>query len=101
MGRTTRKNKQYVDEDVKEALSLIKKGRSVHSASIQFGVPFSTFFCKATGKLPIDKRPDAPTILTSDEEKPLVAWVIHVSKCGFPVTKIQLLKSLVMIRYTL
>ena len=46
-------------------------------------------------------RTGAPTILTSDEEKLLVAWVIHVSKCGFPVTKIQLLKSIVMLTKTL
>ena len=56
MGKTNRKNKQYSDKDVKEALSLIKKGRSVHSASIQFGIPFSTLFGKAKGKLPIGKR---------------------------------------------
>ena len=78
---------------MEEALDDIKSGTSISAASRTFNVPYATLHARVNGKYNIDVKPGPSSILTKSEEKDLVNWIFHLSKCGFPVTKEDLLDS--------
>lgn len=83
----------YSEEALAEAMKDVAKGIPYRAASIKHKVPFSTIRCKHLGIYPIGKKSGPSTILTEDEEKELVDWMILMSKKGFPLTKQMLLDS--------
>lgn len=94
--RNTKKRCLYSTNNVKEALSAINAGMSVNAASKKFNIPRSTLDAKKK-HLYAEKKPGPPTVLSHEEEKTLVDWIFHLSRRGFPVTKIQLLDSVQML----
>ena len=87
------KRKKYSEEALRNALAAVNSGRTIRSVSITYGIPKTTLLYKHKGKLPIGKNMGPPPVLSEDEEKKLVEWMIHVSDRGFPITKTQLINS--------
>lgn len=84
-------SKKYSKEQLSLALNEIQKGMTTSAAAKKFNIPRTTLQDKKFGKH--EKLPGAPTILTKEEEKILVKWVIELASQGFPVTKSQLIHS--------
>lgn len=79
---------------MKAAVAAVRgKTMSVRRAAKHFNVPKSTLHRRSAGKY-IFTGP--PTELTTEEEKVLASWVIHVSKRGFPLTQSELKDSVQM-----
>jgi len=86
-----KQNMNYNDQTMKLALQQISEGMSVSSASKAFGIPRTTLQDKKFGRH--QRSVGAPTILTQDEGKVFINWIVELGKQGFPVTKDQLLYS--------
>lgn len=72
----------------------VKNGsKSIRTASQAYNVLYATLHSRIKGTYPVDARPRALSILSLDEEKELVEWILQLSKCGFPVTRDHLLDS--------
>lgn len=85
--------KRYDPGDMEKAVNEVKGGRSMRDASKAFRVPYATLHSRVKGTYSLNIRPGPSSVLAFDEEKKLVNWIIHLSKCGFPVTKEQLLDT--------
>lgn len=88
-----RRNYNYTENDMEQALSAVKGGMKVREAARCFGVPKTTLLYRNIGKYVSGRRSGRQTVLTKDEEKLLSDWVIHMGDHGFPITKLQLLDS--------
>ncbi|KAG5874870.1 hypothetical protein JTB14_035680 [Gonioctena quinquepunctata] len=88
---------QYMEEDMKNAVSAVKNGMPALRASKQFGVPRTTLLDKVAGRVPIERKIGPETVLKQEEESLLVKRMFHVAKCGFPITKEALLGSVQML----
>lgn len=86
---------------MEKAVNAMKNGMSLRTACKTFNVPKSTLSDKISGKTPVERKIGASPILTPEEEKHLVTWVLHSAKAGFPITKNQLLESVQMLMYDL
>lgn len=87
------RDKLYTVSDVQRALEEIQKGTSIFAASKAFKVPYATLLSRVKGSYSVHTRPGPKSVLNHEEEKELVQWIFHLSKCGFPVTKEHLLDS--------
>lgn len=65
------------------------KRLSLRMAAIEYNVNYATLHRHSSGKY---RFRGPPTELTADEEKEIAAWVIDVSKRGFPLTKDELME---------
>ncbi|KAF2896741.1 hypothetical protein ILUMI_09437, partial [Ignelater luminosus] len=86
--------RQYQYAQVVEALASIRNGMKIREASRRYGVPRRTLQDRLHGRVPekpTRKGPD--TILSIEEEKKLVDWIINMAKCGFPLKKDDLLNT--------
>lgn len=88
----TKKRKKYTNAELISALELIKQGTSIYQASRQFNIPETTIRNKRDGIYENDTCGVQP-VLNIQEEKRVVDWVHYLGKCGFPVTKEQLLDT--------
>ncbi|KAF2891178.1 hypothetical protein ILUMI_14995, partial [Ignelater luminosus] len=82
-----RKIRKYSIEDMEKALDAGRRGVSVASASKDFGISRITLLYKSKGKYPVNVRMGPETILTLEEEKLLVKWLLRIAEVGFPATK--------------
>ena len=87
------RRKQYSEDNLVKALDAVENGLSLKKASETFKVPRMTLSDKFHCKTPIGARSGPKTIFTNEEETIIVSWMLEVAKCGFPVTKTQLLDS--------
>lgn len=87
------KTLKYSEKDLNKALDAVAEGMSYGKASRTYGVPKTTILYKFNGKYPVKCRMGPPTVLSTLEEKLLSDWILHMQKCGFPITKFQLLES--------
>lgn len=79
-----------------KALDAVASGLPINTACIKLNVPRTTLLNKF--KNPSSKEnPGPPTVLTPEEEKSLVEWILNISKMGCPVTKDSVLNSVAMI----
>ena len=82
---------QWSEDSVELALSAMKDGSlSLRQASSTFGIPKSTLALYKSGKSQIGIKPGQVPILSADEEKALVEYVLHMSRIGYGRTKEQL-----------
>lgn len=88
------KRLQYTEECMTKAVEAVKNGKmSAYRAHKEYGVPRTTLLDKVKGRVPVERKIGADTVLTKEEENLLVKWIFHVSQCGFPITKQQLIDS--------
>lgn len=85
--------KPYTVDDVRNAIQSIQSGMSISEASRRFNVPRMTLSDKYSGRKKIECKTGVPTILSPEEEKILVDWILNMAKQGFPITKTQLCDS--------
>ena len=79
-------SQRYTQEQVETAVELVKsKQMSLNGASKAFGIPYATLGDKVRGRRPMQPAPK--TVLSEDEEKKLVQWLIELSHRGFGLTK--------------
>lgn len=88
-----KKNKKYSEHELDEAIQAINNGMSVNKASKTFRIPRTTLKDKIHGRYPVHCKIGAPPILSDEEEKILVNWILNENKRMFPVTKAQLCDS--------
>ncbi|KAJ8915297.1 hypothetical protein NQ315_014805 [Exocentrus adspersus] len=88
------KRLQYLEADMLKAIVAARTGMmSIRKASVSFQVPRTTLIDKLKGRVPIERKIGASSILSSDEEQHLVTWILSSAKAGFPITKEQLTDS--------
>lgn len=86
--------RKYKQEDVEKAVDVVRReGMSIAAAAKSFGIPKSTLQDKVNGKYSLDARIGRPSVLTPEEEKLIVNWIVDIAKAGFPVTKDALVSS--------
>ena len=74
--------KTYSDGEMAAAIRAVRCGSSIRAAASKFSVPRTTLKLRLDGK---GNAPRGPSpILTSQEEKVLVSWIISLQKKGFP-----------------
>ncbi|XP_060808094.1 uncharacterized protein LOC132903545 [Amyelois transitella] len=87
-----KKRKRYTNAQVAEALLSIRQGMSIYKASRQYNVPETTLRSKRD-ELYENERCGKQPVLNLNEERQIVDWIHYLGKCGFPVTKDQLLHT--------
>ena len=78
-------NQCHTQEKVETVVELVKsKQMSLNGASKAFGIPYATLGDKFRGRRPM--QPALKMVLSEDEEKKLVQWLIELSHRGFGQT---------------
>lgn len=88
-----KEKKKYTEENLIKALNAIRDdGMPKNKAATTFGIPRSTLQFRLSEKF---KKPGygPETVLTANEEKELVHWVLECYRKGFPVRKQELQQS--------
>ena len=76
--------------DVAAAVKDIReKKMSVRAAAAAHGIPISTLFDYASGKVEIGSKRGPDTILTVAEEQMLVDYLIHMAQIGYGTSATQ------------
>ena len=79
-------NQRYTQEQVETVVELVKsKQQSLNCTSKAFGIHYATLGDKVRGRRPMQPAPK--TVLSDDEEKKLVQWLIKLLHQGFGRTK--------------
>lgn len=89
--------KKWSDEELEEAMKLVKMGRSISGTSKITNIPKTTLRNKCNGVTAVGATVGPATILNSEEEAHLVKWILHLSEKGFPVTRRQLTDSVALL----
>lgn len=85
-------SKKYTEEDIKKAIEAVLNGMPKKTAATKYGVPRPTLQFRLSSQF-IKTKPGPTTVLTDEEEKTLVQWIIYCSKRGFPRRKEDVLLS--------
>ena len=94
MSSKKRPNHQYSESALQDALAQIRYGKlTIRKASKNYGVPRSTIQDKLKLQSDIPRKMGPSSILSVDEEKRIVQWVINLTKCGFPLKTDDLLNT--------
>ncbi|TGZ48732.1 Tigger transposable element-derived-like protein [Temnothorax longispinosus] len=88
-----KKRQKYTEETLKAAVAAAKAGRGLRAVSLQYNVPKTTIRDKMSQPEIVLKKGGPPTVLSDEEEQQIVQWMMHMSVCGFPVTKSVLISS--------
>lgn len=92
----------YTLESLNDALHAIRsKSLSINKAANQFKVPKSTLIDKLKNRYTKSGNTGAPTVLTEEEEKCLVSWIIQLGEIGLPVSKAEVKESVAKLVKTL
>lgn len=84
---------KYPKEAVERALKAVAAGVPYRKAAETFGVPPTTIHRKCKNPALLECKIGPPTILSMDEEREIVQWLIKKSQTGNPATKTELLDS--------
>ena len=77
---------KYTQETLERAIELVRnKVMSLNGASKAFDIPYATLGDKVRGRRPVKAPPK--TVLSSEDEKKLVDWLLELSKRGFGRTR--------------
>ncbi|XP_055708676.1 uncharacterized protein LOC129804917 [Phlebotomus papatasi] len=93
----THKDKPYSKEGLRNALQCVRDGSTIAYASKTFNVPRTTLHNKLTGKYPEECPNGRPTILSKEQEKELVKWILGCADGWHPIGKEQVLDSVKLI----
>lgn len=82
----------YTKETLKKALDAIRGGMRISAASRRYGIPTSSLHDYLRGKYSEHrpKKKSPPSLLTPQEERSVVDWVLSIEKAGLPISKDQL-----------
>ncbi|KAG5897659.1 hypothetical protein JTB14_024488 [Gonioctena quinquepunctata] len=83
--------KPYTVDNIRNAIQAIQS--SISEASRRFNILIMTLSDKYYGRNKTVCKTGVSTILSPEEEKILVDWILNMAKKGFPITKTQLCKS--------
>lgn len=86
----------YSKDSLLLAVEEVRNGKSIAGTSKKYNIPETTIRAKRDNKY-ADKNPGPSTVLTSNEEAEIVNWIFFCCKTGFPITKNQLLESVLVI----
>ena len=75
-------HKRYSCDNIKKAIDAVNNGMSKRKASAVYGIPRSTLIFRLSSKY-IKERPGLVSILTVEEEKTLVNWILACHRQGF------------------
>ena len=79
-------SQRYTQKQVEAAVELVQsKQMSLNGASKAFGIPYAPLGGKVRSRRPMQPAPK--TVLSEDEEKTLVQWLMELSHRGFGRTK--------------
>lgn len=90
---SSRELKKFTAEQLSNALAAVRNGCTMYAASKTYQVPRTTLYRRINSKDNSNIRKGPPTVLSTEQEKHLVDWILHVAKMGFPVTHSQLCDS--------
>ena len=68
---------------MKEAVAYVQSGKPLREAARLYNVPVETLRRRTNGTVPLECKPGPSTVLTSEEEKCLVQYVIEMADRGF------------------
>lgn len=85
--------RNYTSDQMAKAIEAVEEGMPTATAAKKFGVPRVTLYYKTSGKSPKVCRFGPATVLSDDEEKILVQWLLSTACLQYPVTKELLLDS--------
>ncbi|KAL1838324.1 hypothetical protein VTK73DRAFT_4356 [Phialemonium thermophilum] len=80
----------YTESQVSEAISAIKAGQSIRSASQQWGIPFTTLYRRYHGSTTRRLANEPCQRLSIDQERHLANWIIAQEALGQPLTHAQI-----------
>ena len=79
--------RQWDGKDMEAAMRAVQEeGITVSGAANQFKVPRKTLDDRIKGRVEHGCRPGPSTVLTAEEESALAAYLLYMSKHGFPLT---------------
>ena len=84
-------SKKWCTEDLCTALQDLQTNKkSIRVVAAAYGIPKSTLFDYASGKVEIGSKQGPPTTLTIAEEQKLVDYAIHMAEIGYGRTREQI-----------
>lgn len=84
--------RQYTAESLSLAIEDVRHNKlSLRKAAMQYGIPKSTLSMYVAGKLEIGVKRGPASILSVEEERRLVEYVVHMGQIGYGRTREQLL----------
>ena len=78
---------------MKEAVAYVQNGHGLREAARLYNVPVETLRRRTSGKVSMECKPGPSNILTKDEEKCLVDYVIEMAVRGFGLTNEDLMRT--------
>ena len=85
------KYRMWDNINMREAMHAVTGGMSVHRAAEIHGIPKSTLLDHVNGRTLPGAKSGPPTLLTAEEEKDLVVFLLKASSIGFGKTRKQVL----------
>lgn len=93
--KKTKKQVDYSEEAVQKCIKLVKvHGKSMYKASKLYGVPESTIRYRLSAQWSQKLKSGPATVLTTDEEAKLDAWIKEQERKGFPVGKMAVFQRI-------
>ena len=84
-------SKKWRTEDLRTALQDLQTNKkSIRVVAAAYGIPKSTLFNYASGKVEIGSKQGPPTTLTIAEEQKLFDYAIHMAEIGYGRTREQI-----------
>ena len=78
-----KKERDWASDDLQRVIKEVPEGKlSVRGASMKYGIPRSTIHDHASLKMKEVSHPGPSPVLTSEEERELVQWVIKMAEIG-------------------
>lgn len=85
--------RKYTDEQLRNALNDIRRGKSARQAAASYGLPFSTLLsCSKTVTCAKKKMGPAPRFLVYEDL--LIDWIFEMQRRRLPISAIELLSSI-------
>lgn len=85
---TSSRCKKCTDSDMVKAMKAVEdETLSISHAAAKFDVPRKTLGRLVEGKDKTRKKPRSSTVLTTEEEDALEAYLVYMAQCVFPLTR--------------
>ena len=93
MASKSMKGKSWTEDDLKQALEAVgNHSLSIRAAASLYNIPKSTLYDHHAGKSTASNPGPSP-VLTDEDEKALVDWIIEMARIGYGRTRQQVFKT--------